>query len=183
MLGLGYYWAINRSYDLTYRFQDFNTNALKHNVDLRGKPTAKSDFDFILYGVDDLAGDPKTGNTGTAPAAKSIAASISISPERPTWAMAGACTDRSTTSPRSASGRNGRNLSMKPSDRKCTPISSPIRIFRHLHLRMVASRIENFQSTEIQTTNPNGSFSYQRNAVILHKLPEADFSGRDHVHF
>src|SRR5262249_5729315 len=44
----------------------------------------------------------------------------------------------------------------------------------------VASRIENFQTAEIQTTNANGSYSYQRNAVLLHKLPEANFSSRDH---
>ncbi|MCU1275339.1 MAG: Organic solvent tolerance protein, partial [Bryobacterales bacterium] len=56
MAGLGYYWAINRSYDATYRFQDFTQGALAHHLDFRGKPTAHSDFDAIFYGVQDHTG-------------------------------------------------------------------------------------------------------------------------------
>ncbi len=53
MFGLGYYWAINRSYDLTYRPQYFTARGLAHNVEFRGKPRQGSDFDFTLYGVAD----------------------------------------------------------------------------------------------------------------------------------
>ena len=53
MLGAGYYWAINRSYDATYRMQYFTQRGVAHHVDLRGKPTRTSDFNFILYGVND----------------------------------------------------------------------------------------------------------------------------------
>ncbi len=53
MLGLGYYWAINRSYDATYRAQWFTQRGLAHNLNLRGKPTSSSDFNVDLYGVDD----------------------------------------------------------------------------------------------------------------------------------
>ncbi|MDX2268051.1 MAG: LPS assembly protein LptD [Bryobacter sp.] len=53
VVGLGYYWAINRSYDLTYRSQYFTERGFAHIVDFRGKPTQKSDFDFYLYGVND----------------------------------------------------------------------------------------------------------------------------------
>ncbi|MDQ6675741.1 MAG: LPS assembly protein LptD [Acidobacteriota bacterium] len=51
--GLGYYWAINRSYDVTYRVQDFTQRGLAHHIDFRGKPTQSSDFDVIFYGVQD----------------------------------------------------------------------------------------------------------------------------------
>ncbi len=51
--GLGYYWAINRSYDVTYRVQDYTQRGFAHHVDFRGKPTQSSDFDFIFYGVQD----------------------------------------------------------------------------------------------------------------------------------
>ena len=51
--GLGYFWAINRSYDLTYRVQDYTGRGLAHHVEFRGKPTEKSDFDAIFYGVQD----------------------------------------------------------------------------------------------------------------------------------
>ncbi len=53
MLGLGYFWAINRSYDLTYRVQEFTSRGLANHIDFRGKPTQTSDFDAIFYGVQD----------------------------------------------------------------------------------------------------------------------------------
>jgi LPS-assembly protein len=53
MFGLGYFWAINRSYDLTYRSQYFTMRGFTHTVDFRGKPNDKTDFDFFVYGVAD----------------------------------------------------------------------------------------------------------------------------------
>lgn len=53
MAGLGYYWAINRSFDAQYRAQYFTLRGLAHTADFRGKPTSKSDFDFYIYGVND----------------------------------------------------------------------------------------------------------------------------------
>ena len=53
MFGLGYYYAITRSLDLTYLFQDFTTRGYAHHLDFRGKPTQKSDFNLIFYGVQD----------------------------------------------------------------------------------------------------------------------------------
>src|SRR2546427_5836166 len=53
MIGGGYYWAINRFMDMTYLFQDFTTRGFAHHIDLRGKPSQKSDFNVIFYGVQD----------------------------------------------------------------------------------------------------------------------------------
>ena len=53
MVGAGYYWAINRSYDATYRAQLFSERGVAHNVDFRGKPNDRSDFNVALYGVND----------------------------------------------------------------------------------------------------------------------------------
>lgn len=53
MLGAGYYWAINRSFDLSYRSQLFTQRGFAHTVDFRGKPTQSSEFNFYLYGVND----------------------------------------------------------------------------------------------------------------------------------
>lgn len=53
MVGVGYYWAINRSLDATYRSQLFTQRGFAHNVDFRGKPRAGTDFNFVLYGVND----------------------------------------------------------------------------------------------------------------------------------
>lgn len=53
MVGAGYYWAINRSYDLMYRGQWFTTRGLASTVDFRGRPTEGSEFNFYLYDVRD----------------------------------------------------------------------------------------------------------------------------------
>jgi LPS-assembly protein len=58
-VGGGYYWAINRSYDVEYLLTDYTSRGLAHHVDFRGKPTQRTDFDLIFYGVDDH-GDPST---------------------------------------------------------------------------------------------------------------------------
>jgi LPS-assembly protein len=179
MIGLGYYWAINRSYDLTYRFQDFNSNALKHNVDLRGKPTAKSDFNFILYGVNDMGGDPRTGDEATGvPRQRYSGLNIYFTGRADLgdgWTAAGQVNYVS-------SFRFRQEWSESFNEAIGSEMHSDGFVnkdFDTYNFNVVASRIENFQQTEIQTTNANGSFSYQRDAVLLHKLPEADFSSRD----
>jgi LPS-assembly protein len=53
MLGFGYYWAINRSYDLTYRVQYFTERGLAHHADFRGKLNDKTEFGAVVYGVND----------------------------------------------------------------------------------------------------------------------------------
>ncbi|HVW07743.1 MAG TPA: LPS assembly protein LptD [Bryobacteraceae bacterium] len=53
MLGLGYYQTIGRSMDVTYVFQDFTKRGSAHNIDFRGRPTSRSDFNLIFYGVQD----------------------------------------------------------------------------------------------------------------------------------
>jgi LPS-assembly protein len=45
-----------------YRGQWFRTRGFAHNVDFRGKPTQKSEFNFILYGVNDR-GEPRDDGT------------------------------------------------------------------------------------------------------------------------
>ena len=180
MVGVGYYWAINRSYDLTYRLQDFNTNALRHNVDLRGKPTARTDFNFILYGVNDLGGDPNTGN-----------ASQGILPQKYSGLNIYFTGRADLGDGWTAAGQVNYVTSFRFRQEWSESFNEAIgsemhsdafldKSFDTYNFNLVASRIENFQSTELQTTNANGSYSYQRDAVLLHKLPEADFSSRDH---
>ncbi len=53
LFGLGYYQTIGRSMDATYVLQDFTARGYAHHVDLRGKPTQKSEFNLIFYGVQD----------------------------------------------------------------------------------------------------------------------------------
>ena len=53
MYSTGLYWAVNRSYDVTYRPEYMSERGLAHSVEVRGRPTEKSDFDFTLHGVQD----------------------------------------------------------------------------------------------------------------------------------
>jgi LPS-assembly protein len=65
MYGDGYYWAINRSYDATYRIEDYTARGYAHYFDFRGDPTQKTSFDFNLFGVQD-----RGLQIGTAPPIK-----------------------------------------------------------------------------------------------------------------
>ena len=51
MIGAGYYWAINRSYDLTYRGIYYTNAGLANHVDFRGKVNDKTTLDVTLFGV------------------------------------------------------------------------------------------------------------------------------------
>lgn len=53
MFGVGYFYAINRSYDVMYRPQYFTQRGFAHTVDVRGKPTHNSEFSTYIYGVND----------------------------------------------------------------------------------------------------------------------------------
>jgi LPS-assembly protein len=53
VVGLGYFWAINRSYDLTYRTQYFTKAGLAHHLDFRGDVNPTTSFDFYLDGLKD----------------------------------------------------------------------------------------------------------------------------------
>ncbi len=53
IIGMGYFWAINRSYDATYRSQYLTERGFAHVFDFRGKPSDKADFDLYVYGVGD----------------------------------------------------------------------------------------------------------------------------------
>lgn len=51
MVGFGYFWAINRSYDLTYK-PTFYTNAgLANFAEMRGKVSQTTDFDLNVFGI------------------------------------------------------------------------------------------------------------------------------------
>jgi LPS-assembly protein len=51
MVGGGYYWAINRSFDLTYRGVNYSQAGIANYLDFRGKINQKTDFDLNVFGV------------------------------------------------------------------------------------------------------------------------------------
>ena len=52
-VGFGFFWAINRSYDLSYFGQDFAYAGLANHMELRGDPNQKTTFDLNVFGIDD----------------------------------------------------------------------------------------------------------------------------------
>lgn len=67
MYGLGYFWAISRSYDLSYRPQYFTQRGLAHTVDFRARPTQNSELSAFVYGIRDrgrLAGGTRIREGG-----------------------------------------------------------------------------------------------------------------------
>lgn len=49
----GYYWAINRSYDMSYRITDYTARGYDHTLYFRGKPNSRIVFDFTYHTVQD----------------------------------------------------------------------------------------------------------------------------------
>ena len=60
-VGLGYFWAINRSYDLTYRMQYYTKRGFAHQADFSGWVNSKTTFDVSLFG---LGGNKSLNATG-----------------------------------------------------------------------------------------------------------------------
>ncbi len=115
MVHAGYFWAINRSYDLTYRAQYYTTRGLVHHVDFRGKPKPGTDYDVIVTGVQDK-GVPNSGN----PPQKFSGVSLLAVGQSDLGKGAGPRAPILTTSPASASARNGASLTATSSVRKST---------------------------------------------------------------
>jgi len=54
----GYYWAISRSYDLTYEGVYFTNVGLQHNAEFRGKVNQTTSFDLNINALDDKSKNP-----------------------------------------------------------------------------------------------------------------------------
>lgn len=54
MVGFGYYWAISRSFDLTYRGQYYSESGLANHAELRGKINENTGFDLTVFGIKDV---------------------------------------------------------------------------------------------------------------------------------
>ncbi|MBV8818757.1 MAG: LPS-assembly protein LptD, partial [Acidobacteriaceae bacterium] len=66
MVGIGYYWAISRSYDALYRVQYFAARGPAQTVDIRGKIKPGTDFNVTMYAVNDRGVQIGTKPDGTA---------------------------------------------------------------------------------------------------------------------
>lgn len=170
MIGEGFFWAINRSYDATYRIQDFTERGFAHHLEVRGKPTQRADFDAIVFGVQDRGlpqpnGPPiKQGGftaymAGKADLEDGFYARADFN-YLSSFTFREAFSDsfnEAVFSEVNSVGFIGKDWSTYSFD-------------------TVAARMEDFQSAEIP--NPTTG-QMQTNAVVIRKLPEVDLTSRD----
>ncbi len=173
MVGLGYFWAINRSYDLTYLFQDYNTNAFGHNVNFRGKPRVGTDFNLIFYGVQD-----EGGVIGPPPATKYSGYSVNM--------VAHSDLGNGWTANGFVNYISSYGFRQYWSGSYTEAVGSEIHAVGFVDKKwdgytfdIALSRLENFQNNEVPVVQANGGTVKERDAILLHKLPEASFSSPD----
>lgn len=158
--GAGYYWAINRSYDATYVLQDYTSRGYAHHVDLRGKPNKNTDFNVIFYGVQDRG----TNQGGTLVKAPGVSITgLAKSEFGNGWTVKGNLDYLSSFLFRQTF-TSGFNEAVYSSTNSLAILTKK---FDYYTFNTSASRNENFEST-----NANDS-------LIIRKLPEVEFEGRD----
>ncbi|HUI57532.1 MAG TPA: LPS assembly protein LptD [Bryobacteraceae bacterium] len=175
-IGLGYFWAINRSYDLTYQAEGFTAGAETNHFDFRGKPKEGTDFDVLVFS----AWDSGTPNTGT-PLQKYSGATVYAvgkSDLGDGWTMHGVV--NYTSSFRFRLGWSQSYSEANQSEYHSTGFLD--KNWSTYTFDAVLSRLENFQTQEIPVIDPitNQRTGYLNDAVIIRKLPEFEFSSRDH---
>ena len=173
-VGGGYFWAINRSYDLTYRLLDYTSRGYAHNVDFSGKPRQGTDFDAIVYGVQDR-GVPDSGN----PPQKYSGLSFSLIGKSD---LGDGWTARTNIN-YITSFRFRQNWTQSFNEAIGSEIHSVGFVNKNWSaytINIVAARLENFQQAEVAVTPPGStSTHYIADAVTIRKLPEAEFGSRD----
>jgi LPS-assembly protein len=174
MVGVGYYWAINRSFDVTYRFFDYTTNAFAHHLDFRGKPRNGTDFDIVLYGVQDRQGIVP----GTTPIRHYSGLNV--------YAIGQLNLGHGWVGTGTANYVSSFDFRQQWSESFNEAIGSEVhsigslsRDWSNYRLDVVAARLENFQTTEVPLTQANGQTPAVTDAVLIHKLPDVELEGRD----
>jgi len=177
LFGLGYFWAINRSYDLSYRFQEFTARGETHYVEARGKPIAGTEYDIVFNAAQDR------GVPGSNPPAKYSGFSIFASGKSDLgdgWTVHGYGNYISSF-----------RFNLEWTESFNEAIGSEIHATAFLNkdwsnftFNVVGSRVANYQTSEVNvaqptTANPNPNPIYDNNDVVIRKLPEAELSNTD----
>ena len=160
IFGTGYFWAINRSYDLTYLVQDWSARGIANHLDVRGKPNDRTDFNVIVFGVDDK-GIKENGTLYKYPGADVTATFRSDMGDG--WVARGNV-DYLTSLAFREQFTDSFNEAIFSASTSTGWIGKH---FGSYNFDVEAQRVQLFQDA-----TPN-------NFIILHKLPEVDFSSRD----
>jgi LPS-assembly protein len=161
MVGLGYFWAINRSYDVMYRPQYFSQRGLAQTVDFRGKPTQTSDFDAYIYGVKDKG---YLHEDGTREKQGGYLMSITGKADLPKGFRARGTVNYLSNFLFRQSFTESFNEAVSS---ESNSVISVTKDWSTYHLNAVFTRQENFQSTVPGDT------------ILIRKLPQLEFISRD----
>ena len=174
MLGVGYFWAINRSYDLTYRLTEYTSRGEAHHFDFRGKPRPGTDYDAIVYAVHDRGLAQPSG-----PPLQYGGMNIYATGKSDLGDGWNAHAQVNYTS----SFRFRQNWSESFNEL----IGSEVQSVGFLNkewsgysFNLVAARLQNFQSSEIGIVDPvTLATHFESNAITIRKLPEAQIDQRE----
>jgi len=174
MLGVGYFWAINRSYDALYHLTEYTSRGEAHHLEFRGKPRAGTDFDAIVYGVDD-----RLGQSGSNPPQRYSGASIT--------ATARADLGNGWNARANVNYISSFSFRQQWSESFNEAVGTELNSVGFLNkdwsrytFNVAASRLENFQTAELRVEDAAiGALLTETNAVTIRKLPEAQLSGRE----
>jgi len=165
--GVGYYWAMNRSYDMTGVVQYYTQRGPAVRYNFRGKPNEVTDFNFNLYGVNDQGVTPPGGSKPI----KEGGLEFNLTARTQIWGFHGVLdyTYLSSYLFREA-------FFYSPSSTIWSQNNSIGYLQRHFNddvyaLNIALQRNQNFNSITYQDQLPN--------QVIVQKLPSIEFSGRD----
>jgi LPS-assembly protein len=158
-VGIGYFWAINRSYDLTYRGLFYSQTGFGHQADFRGVVSKTTYFDASLYGI----------TSSSAKANANVPSGLVLSVEGRSelgkgWQAVGDLRYLSSFLFR-------QQFTQSFDEAVSSETHSVGYITKHWSdygFNFVAQRDVNFQSTA-----PNDK-------IVLRKLPETEFTAREH---
>jgi LPS-assembly protein len=162
MLGAGYYLVLGRSYDVSYRIQDFTQRGFAHTAEFRGKPSADSYFDVNFYGVQDKGQEINGEYYNKAPG-------FSIQ-----------STGKADTLPLGFEGKFNLNY-----------VSSFLfrQTFSESFNEAISGEVNSTAYAQRHWTNDVLTILFKRNElfestvetdkIVIQKLPEVDFNGRD----
>ncbi len=170
MIGMGYYWAISRSYDASYLFQDMTSRGYIHRGEIRGAVAPGTYFDGIISGVQDRGfGHPVQQFSG-------MTVNVNGTSALPHGWLARGSVDYITSFRYQQEWTQSFTEAIGSELHSVGFINKDWSTFT---FDTVVSRLVNYQQPEIQVKNPNGSIGFETDAVTIRKLPEEDFSSRD----
>ncbi|MEI9972451.1 MAG: putative LPS assembly protein LptD [Ignavibacteriota bacterium] len=172
-VGAGYYWAINRSYDLTYEAQIFTSGIVTNHAEFRGRPSDSTSFDLVVFGS--ASNQPPFSPDGLT------AYGVARSNLGHGWTVGGTLNYTTTLNFRQEWSQSYNETVGNEIDSSAYLDKS----WSTFTFDLVASRTQVFHNVEQEVTDADTGKTHltPADAVTIHKLPEVTLTSRDHSIF